>query len=171
MSLFNCLVSEVTWNGAAWATCTGWGLSSYTTTKEACKKYTGQCLGVLFFPFQFFSLSCIWDMGYSASLISCLYSYRFRLVWFGGQEWLLVLEKKQISYIILFACIWSEHIFFPMFLLFLSVSVSVCALKNKQKKEKKKKEKVELTYIYFYIYYYILFIYLFNLYIIVYINI
>ena len=80
-----------------------------------------------------------------------------------------MLEKKQRSYIILFACIWSEHIFFPMFLLFLSVSVSVCALKKKQKKEKKKKEKVELTYIYFYIYYYILFIYLFNLCIIVYI--
>ena len=31
-------------------------LLSYITTKETCKKYKGQCLGVLFFPFQFFSL-------------------------------------------------------------------------------------------------------------------
>ena len=59
------------------------------------------------------------------------------LVWFGGWDWLLVLEKKQLSYIILFVCIWSEHnIFFPNVLALL-ISVFVSALKNETKKIRK----------------------------------
>ena len=74
-----------------------------TTSKETCKKYTGQCLRVLFFPFHvFFIVMCMGHRLFSITYFLFIFLYvGTGLVWFGGWDWLLVLEKKQLSYIIL----------------------------------------------------------------------
>ena len=113
------------------------------------------CRGAFFSISIFFSLPCVWGTGYSASLISGLYSYRFELVWFGGWDWLLVLEKKQLSYIILFVCIWSEHILPQCF-----CSFCLCLCLCPKKKRIRKSFINFVIFIYLYINIYIIAIYL-----------
>ena len=68
--------------------------------------------GCIFFHFNFFSLSCVWAPFIQHQLFL---AYIFISQNWFGLNCLQVMAKKQLLYIILFVCIWAEHIIFFFF--------------------------------------------------------